>query len=145
MTTTKRFSNSSQAEEEFYAAFEKADIEKMMSVWSTQQSISCIHPGGPRLDGTERIRESWLDIFEHEQNIEFEIKHKNIILENDIAIHHVIEAISVGGKLQSELIATNIYHHTKEGWHLILHHASPELHAELSEEDDELGEFHTIH
>jgi len=145
MTTTKQFSSSEQAEEEFYAAFEQANIDMMMSVWSTQQNISCIHPGGPRLDGLERIRESWLDIFEHEQNIEFEIKHKNIILEQNIAIHHVIEAISVSGKLQSELITTNIYHQTAKGWHLILHHASPELHAEVSEEEDELGDIHTIH
>ena len=145
MATTKQFSTSDQAEEEFYTAFEHADIEMMMSVWSTQRAISCIHPGGPRLDGIERIRESWLDIFEHEQNIEFEIKHKNIILEQDIAIHHVIEAISVSGKLQSELIATNIYHQSAEGWHIILHHASPELQAEVSGENVELGDFHTIH
>lgn len=145
MTTTKQFSTSNQAEEEFYSAFQQADIEKMMLVWSKQQSVTCIHPGGPRLEGIEVIRESWIDIFEHEQDIEFEIKHKNIILEQDIAIHHVIEAISVSGKLQSELIATNIYHRTAEGWHLILHHASPELHAEVSDEEDDLGDFHTIH
>ena len=62
-----------------------------------------------------------------------------MVLENDIAIHHVIESIYMDGELQSEIIATNIYRLSNNSWQMILHHASPELRpaiAELELEDE---------
>ena len=137
------YSTSRQAEEAFYRAFQRGDIEMMMSVWSDDGDVVCIHPGGPRLDGSDAIRESWQQIFVHERGIRFEVTSKRCV-ENDVAIHHVVELISMHGEPQSEIIATNIYRKTKKGWRMTLHHASPELYAADSQPQPE-GEVHTFH
>ena len=146
MKNTETFLSSEHAEEAFYLAFEQCDIEMMMSVWSQDQEISCIHPGGPRLEGFDSIRDSWAQIFSHEQGITFELKQKKVLIEKNIAIHRVIEAISLNGKLSSEIMATNVYCKTKEGWYMILHHASPELHTRINISDlDEIEDSQTVH
>jgi len=141
---TKLFSTSEEAEKAFYAAFQQEDLELMMSVWANDEDITCIHPGGNRLDGQKNIIESWEQMFKHENGIKFEINKKRVQLENDIAIHHVIESIYLDGELQSEIIATNIYrriqHKTQVSWHLILHHASPELRPALIPSDEDIVE-----
>ena len=45
------YATSRDAEQAFYAAFQKADLAEMMQVWADDDSIVCIHPMGPRLDG----------------------------------------------------------------------------------------------
>ena len=39
----------SHAEAAFYAAFERADVDAMMAVWSDDEAVFCVHPGGGRL------------------------------------------------------------------------------------------------
>ena len=36
-------------EAQFYEALQQADLEKLMAVWSDDEDIACIHPGGPRI------------------------------------------------------------------------------------------------
>lgn len=139
---TKLYSTSEEAEKAFYDAFQQEDLELMMSVWANDEDITCIHPGGNRLDGLKKIHESWEQMFSHENGIKFEINKKRVQIENDIAIHHVIESIYLDGELQSEIIATNIYRkcliESQASWHLILHHASPELRPALIPSDEEI-------
>ena len=50
------FSTPQEVETAFYEAFEKGDLEAMMSVWADDDDIVCVHPGGQRLAGAEQIR-----------------------------------------------------------------------------------------
>lgn len=145
MEENKIFSTSEAAEKAFYAAFQEQDVEWMMSIWSEDDNITCIHPGGTRLEGQKNIRESWEQIFRHENGIKFEINQKRVQLENQIAIHHVIESIYMDGELQSEIIATNVYRKSNDSWHIVLHHASPELRPAISqlETEEETSEEET--
>jgi hypothetical protein len=43
----------------------------------------------------------------------------------------------MNGELQSEIIATNVYCRINNSWHMILHHASPELRPALIPDDEE--------
>jgi uncharacterized protein (TIGR02246 family) len=137
MDEKKLFSTSEEAEKAFYEAFQQEDLELMMSVWADDEDITCIHPGGNRLEGQTLVRESWEQIFRHENGIKFEINQKRVLIENDIAIHHVIESIYMDGELQSEIIATNLYRKSHDSWQMILHHASPELRPALIPADEE--------
>jgi len=137
MEEKKLFSTSEEAEKVFYAAFQQEDLEMMMSAWADDEDITCIHPGGNRLEGINNILESWEQIFSHENGIKFEINQKRVLMENDIAMHHVIESIYMDGELQSEIIATNVYRKTHDSWHMILYHASPELRPALNSADEE--------
>ncbi|MEJ2114797.1 MAG: nuclear transport factor 2 family protein [Gammaproteobacteria bacterium] len=145
MEEIKLFTTPEEAEKAFYTAFQQQDVELMMSVWSDGEDITCIHPGGPRLGGQTDIRESWEQIFSHENGIKFEINQKRVQMENDIAIHHVIESIYMDGELQSEIIATNVYRKSRDSWYMVLHHASPELRPAVSqiESEEELLEEET--
>ncbi|MGH1537675.1 MAG: YybH family protein [Gammaproteobacteria bacterium] len=137
MEENKLFSTSDEAEKAFYAAFQQQDVELMMSVWSEGDDVTCIHPGGTRLEGQSNIRESWEQIFRHENDIKFEINQKRIQIEEQIAIHHVIESIYMDGELQSEIIATNVYRKSYDSWHIVLHHASPELRPAIDQLESE--------
>jgi hypothetical protein len=38
-------------EQQFYEALQQADIERLMNLWSDDDEIACVHPGGPRVVG----------------------------------------------------------------------------------------------
>ena len=140
------FESSEKAEQAFYSAFEQRDINLMMSIWCKDCETVCIHPGEPRLEGLDSIRSSWEIIFNYERNLKFELNQKKVIIENNIAIHHVVESIFINNELQSEIIATNIYLKTSEGWKMVLHHASPEFQPDSdSTYEGDMEEIQTIH
>ncbi len=140
------FETSEQVEKAFCLAFQNSDIEMMMSIWCKDSETVCIHPGGPRLEGFDNIRAGWEQIFNYDRELIFEINHKKVIVEDNIALHHVIESIFVNNELQSEIIATNIYLKTTNRWKMVLHHASPELPPNFNQANiDDLDEIQTIH
>ena len=51
------FATAEEAEQAFYDALANCDLEAMMAVWSEDEEIICIHPGGPRFSGFAAVRE----------------------------------------------------------------------------------------
>jgi len=45
-----------EIEQQFYEALQRGDIERLMAVWSDDEEISCVHPGGPRVVGAGAMR-----------------------------------------------------------------------------------------
>ena len=45
-----------EVEAQFYEALQQGDIDKLMAVWSDDDEIVCVHPGGPRVVGPAAIR-----------------------------------------------------------------------------------------
>jgi len=56
------FPTAQDAENAFYEALERCDLEGMMAVWAEDEEIVCVHPVGERLSGQEQVRESWARI-----------------------------------------------------------------------------------
>lgn len=139
-----------QAETAFYAAFESADLEAMMAVWSTGDNIVCIHPHGPRLTGAVEIRDSWRQIMANSPRMHFRIDELNSFRSEELAIRFVNEHIHIGSNAAPEftILATNVYRRTSEGWRIVLHHASPTPESIRniidSSETDSSGDF-TVH
>ena len=50
-------------EVEFYEALQRGDIDRLMGLWSDDDEIICVHPGGPRLVGAAAIRASFEAMF----------------------------------------------------------------------------------
>ncbi len=121
------FDTSQNAENAFYRAFERGEIEEMMSVWAVGSDIKCIHPMGTILSGSLAIRASWVDIFQAQFPRRFEVERVNLIQTADLAIHTVFETIVLPVRRQRfpPLLATNIYRRIEGSWHMVLHHASP--------------------
>ena len=114
-------------ETQFYEALREADINKLMAVWSDDDDIVCVHPGGPRVVGTQAIRASFEAIFERGGiPVQAEQAHRTHSLE--VAVHSVVETVAIRsaeGTQQVHVLATNVYLKTTLGWRLVAHHASP--------------------
>ncbi len=121
------FATPHAAEDAFYHAFSATDLEAMMAVWADDDTVTCVHPGGPRLDGRPAIRRSWQLIFEGAAGVRFVVADAHYMHDAELAVHLVHEHIQVqhAAGPQPPVIATNIYRLTKHGWRMVLHHASP--------------------
>ena len=133
------FPTAQDAENAFYEALERADLEAMMSVWAEDEDIVCVHPTGPRLAGQEQVRESWAQIFSGGARARVHVTRQLVITGMITAIHSVQENFVVEGEGGAEapgglqgrdsrpapIVAPNIYQRSASGWRMVLHHASP--------------------
>ena len=123
-------------EAQFYEALQQADIEKLMAVWSDEEEVACVHPGGPRMVGADAIRASFEAIFANGA-IDVQPDKVRRLHTHSSAVHHVVERVRVpgdaGGTQIAYAIVTNVYLKTEQGWRMVLHHASPGLARELQE------------
>ncbi len=121
------FATPEAAEDAFYAAFERIDIEAMQAVWSPGESVECVHPMGERLHGRSAVLDSWRRMFEHSPPLRIALSHRSRIADERVAVHIVFENIDVPGRATppSQMIATNVYRLEADGWRMVLHHASP--------------------
>lgn len=120
-----QFPSAEAAETAFYEAFENGDAGAMMDVWCTQEDIECIHPLGERLMGINPVADSWRSILSGSRQLRFRISHARRFQSDHLAIHVVYENISIDGRQQPPVIATNVYRFNGSSWHMVLHHASP--------------------
>lgn len=126
-----------EIELELYAAMQRGDLERLMAVWSDDDEISCVHPGGPRLVGAAAIRATFEAMFANGGVIAVEPHRVRRLESHSSAVHSVLERIRVraeGGVEQfAWVVATNVYLKSAQGWRLVAHHASPGSPGEVQE------------
>ena len=114
-------------EAQFYEALQQGDLAKLMAVWSDDDDIACVHPGGPRVIGPAAIRASFEAIFANGPiPVTTEQVHRLEAMGG--AVHHLLEQVQVAtddGPRAAWVIATNVFVQTAHGWRLVAHHASP--------------------
>ena len=116
------------ANEAFYRAFEKKDIEAMSTVWSQGTGSLCIHPGRNVLRGWKDIRSSWELIFRNTQYLEIETDILATEIRDNTAYVVLVEKllqVSGGRRVQAQSVATNIFERMASKWYLVHHHGSP--------------------
>jgi uncharacterized protein (TIGR02246 family) len=122
------FSSPEDAEAAFYDALRRADLDSMMEVWSDDDEVSCIHPGGARIIGCEQVRENWSQIFKSGQRLQLELTDLVVLSGAMYALHSLHENILVlggqGAGARSMVVTTNVYVRAAGGWRMVLHHAS---------------------
>ena len=125
--SAKIFPTAQDAEAAFYEALERADLELMMAVWSDDEEIVCVHPGGARLTGQDQVRESWRQILAGGARARVHLSQQVAISGPMLAVHSVHENFSVPGEKRplQAVVATNVYLRTAAGWRMIAHHGSP--------------------
>ena len=118
------------ANEAFYRAFEKKDLEAMSKIWSQGTFTQCIHPGGNILQGWQDIRTSWDKIFRNTSYLEIDTEIVKTEISDAIAYVVLIEnvlQVSRSRKSQAQSMATNIFEKMAQKWYLVHHHGSPLL------------------
>ena len=125
------FTNPQEAEQAFYEAFQRADLDAMMAVWAEDHEVYCVHPGGARLSGLDEIRESWRQIFANGANMRIQLRGVQQIRGGLLAVHTLYEYITLIGERSgpSVVAATNVYLNVGGGWRMAAHHGSPVANA----------------
>jgi len=116
-----------EIEQQFYEALQRGDIDRLMAVWSDDEEISCVHPGGPRVAGAVAIRASFESIFANGA-IHAQPEKVRRLQTHACAVHSVLERIQVmttEGPQSAWVVATNVYVLGAQGWRMVSHHASP--------------------
>ena len=122
-------------EAQFYEALQQGDIDRLMAVWSDDDEIICVHPGGPRLIGAAAIRAAFEGMFASGA-VDAHPEKVRRTQAQATAVHSVLERIQVmtqNGPQSAWVIATNVYLKSPQGWRLVAHHASPGTQADLHE------------
>ncbi len=112
---------------ELYDAMRRGDLDRLMELWSDDDEICCVHPGGERLLGSSAIRASFEAMFGN-GSIDVEPHRVRRIESHSSAVHSVVERIRVAtadGERFAWVVATNVYLKSARGWRLVAHHASP--------------------
>jgi len=128
--STRIFPTAQDAENAFYEALERCDLDGMMAVWAEDEDIICVHPGGARLTGQDQVREAWAQIFSGGPRARVHITSQVAISGMMLAVHSVHENFALEGQARRDtpplpVVATNVYLRTAAGWRMIVHHASP--------------------
>lgn len=121
------FPSPEAAEAAFYAAFEARDLDAMMAVWDSSDRIVCIHPLAAPLNGLGPVSAGWQSIFEAAEQFQVQVEVAHEIHAPTQVIRIVREYLTIGEESEPRppILATNVYLKESNGWHLMLHHASP--------------------
>ena len=112
-----------EIEQQFYEALQRGDIERLMAVWSDDEDISCVHPGGPRVVGAGAIRAAFDAMFAN-GTIDARPEKVRRLQTHSCAVHSVLEQVRVmteEGPQSAWVIATNVYVKGAQGWRLVAH------------------------
>ncbi|NJP96151.1 nuclear transport factor 2 family protein [Nonomuraea sp. FMUSA5-5] len=131
--------------QEFYAAIESADLDKMTEIWAedtTDDQVSCVHPGWTLLTGRQEVLRSWALIMANTTYIQFVLTDVNTTVLGDVAVLTCVENILTAGEegeasfAAGKVVASNVYLRTPQGWRLWMHHGSPVLQGDDDEEEE---------
>lgn len=114
-------------EEAFYDAMRRGDLAAMMALWADDEEVICVHPSSPRQVGLDAVRASWESILSA-GGIDVRVRAVRAHVGAVLAVHNVIESITVRGKRGAETVecvATNVFVKGPAGWRLLIHHATP--------------------
>jgi ketosteroid isomerase-like protein len=127
-----------------YEAMRRGDIDRLMALWSDDDEICCIHPGGERLLGAAAIRASFEAMF-GKAAIDAEPHRVRRLESHSSAVHSVLERIRVrtkDGEQFAWVVATNVYLKSSQGWRLVAHHASPGTAGEVQDGPEATATLH---
>lgn len=118
-----------RANREFYRAFEAFDSKAMRALWLDDPGVTCVHPGGELLIGSERVLGSWDAIFQSGARVRFALEDVELFVEGTVGWVHLYERLREADADPAEdapaLAATNIFLLRDGVWRMQLHHASP--------------------
>lgn len=133
------------ANSEFYAAFEAGDLDAMTDLWVPEGHAVCIHPGWAPVVGAAAVGRSWAVIMANTPYIQFILTDVKVTVVGDVAsvtcTENVLSADAetptegfAGGKAVSTNVFRRIPGSGRGDWRLWIHHASPVLSSEGSDE-----------
>ncbi|GAA3756323.1 nuclear transport factor 2 family protein [Salinactinospora qingdaonensis] len=130
-----------EANAEFYQAIENGDIDLMQRVWAREDQapdLVCVNPGWPLLRGRAEIMRAWSLVMANVPYIQYVLTETHIGVGTEVAMVTCEENVltadedTPGFIANGQVVTTNLFISTEQGWRLWSHHASPVL---LDEEE----------
>lgn len=112
------------ANQAFYEAFERRDLDAMSDVWEHGDHVVCTHPGWPTLRGWAAVSGSWFSLFNNQQRLQFIITNERAHVFGDLAYVSCDENLLDAG-MGATVASLNLFHRGAGGWRLVAHHGSP--------------------
>lgn len=113
------------ANQVFYEAFERRDLDAMSDLWEHSGRALCTHPGWPTLRGWGAIASSFMALFQSGQSLQFILTEGRADVVGDLAWVSVEENL-LGDQGGATVAALNLFVRTPSGpWRLVGHHGSP--------------------
>jgi ketosteroid isomerase-like protein len=130
------YTTAEEAEDAFYDAVGRGDLETLMAIWADDDEVVCIHPTGQSLTGLAAIRESWRSIFANNTRFSIRIKRKVCWKGAVFAVHSVVEFLYLGNEptAHGPMLSTNVFQRGAKGWRLLSHHTSTAASSENASE-----------
>ena len=126
---------------EFYAAFERGDLDAMTEIWLDDPHTLCIHPGAEPLRVAASITRSWALIMANVPYIQFFLTDVQVTVHEDVASVTCTENVLTANEETAQdsftgakAVATNVFVRTEDTWRLWIHHASPVISVEHDED-----------
>lgn len=104
----------------FYRAFNDRDYEAMDALWAPTGGMVCLHPGQAALHERAEILASWRAILKHPNAPRVRCADEWVMGRPGLAIVVCREILPEG-----QLMATNTFARTGEGWRMVGHHSGP--------------------
>jgi SnoaL-like domain len=99
----------------------------MENLWAPSGAMVCLHPGQPPLHERREILESWRGILGHPESPKVRCVGEWVIGRNGLAIVVCREILANG-----QLMATNSFVRSRDGWYMVGHHSGPVPSIELA-------------
>lgn len=119
------FTSAADVEAAFYDALTKADVDALMTLWSEDDDVVCIHPDGARLTSLANIRESWQQMFGKPTRKKLHVEHRVACANMMLTVYSNVETSTLAGNRVVTVLATHVYTRSAMGWRLVMRHASP--------------------
>ncbi len=104
----------------FYKAFNDRDAAAMEMIWAPSGAVICLHPGQQALHGRAEIMASWRAIMKHPEAPRVRCTEEWVVGRPGLALVICREILPNG-----QLMASNLYVRTSDGWHMTSHHSGP--------------------
>lgn len=134
-----------EANAEFYQAIETGDIDLMDRVWADEDQapdLVCVNPGWPMLRGRAEIMRAWSLVMANIPYIQYVLTETHVGVGGEIAMVTCEENVltaeedNPGFVAGGQVVTTNLFVRTEQGWRLWSHHASPVMLEEDEGADD---------
>lgn len=119
------FDTPEDAEDAYYDALENNELDALLKLWSDGTDCFSILPMMPPALGKQAIGDAYQALLAQTGGLDIMVKHLHWIKRADVAIHVVLEQVTMEGNNTPPIYTVNSFAKNTEGWQMIGHQNSP--------------------